>query len=164
MLLKGFHKHHIIPRYLGGEDSDDNLVDLHPIDHAIWHLVRYKMFGNIGDLRSANLLMGKIDGSKFGDDRSGERNPNFGNHWTQEMKDRMSKIKTGYKMDPAVVAKVTAKNRGQKRPIQSLKMSGINNPNFGKPMSDETRAKLSASQKARLAAIKQQKEAQNVGC
>ena len=48
-LLSGFHKHHIIPRYKAGNNSPENLVVLHPIDHAIAHLVRYKMFGNPAD-------------------------------------------------------------------------------------------------------------------
>jgi hypothetical protein len=39
-LLTGFHKHHIIPRYKGGTDAPENLVTLHPMDHAIAHKVR----------------------------------------------------------------------------------------------------------------------------
>ena len=55
-LLSGFHKHHIIPRYQGGSDAPENLVLLHPIDHAIAHLVRYRMYGNIRDLWASNWL------------------------------------------------------------------------------------------------------------
>ena len=119
MLTKGFHKHHIQPRYLGGSDDENNLVLLHPIDHAIWHLVRYKMFGDINDLRSANLLMGKIDGSKFGDDRSGDKNPNFGKRWSQEQKDFISRLNTGRKQSSESVARRVAKNTGQIRRSQS---------------------------------------------
>ena len=60
-LLQGFHKHHIIPRYLGGSDAPENLVLLHPIDHAIAHQVRYRMFGNIRDLWASNWLSGIVD-------------------------------------------------------------------------------------------------------
>ena len=44
-LLDGFHRHHVIPRHLGGSNNPDNLVLLHPYDHAIAHFVRWKMFG-----------------------------------------------------------------------------------------------------------------------
>jgi len=59
--IKGFHKHHIIPKYMGGSDAPENLVTLHPIDHAIAHLVRYKMFGDIRDRWAANWLQNIVD-------------------------------------------------------------------------------------------------------
>ena len=55
-LLTGFHRHHILPRHAGGSDDPDNLVLLHPIDHAIYHLVRYRMVGDYRDLCAAKLL------------------------------------------------------------------------------------------------------------
>jgi len=55
-LLTGFHKHHIVPRYRGGSDAPENLVLLHPIDHAIAHLVRYRMYGDVRDLWANNWL------------------------------------------------------------------------------------------------------------
>jgi hypothetical protein len=60
-LLKGFHKHHIIPKYKGGSDSPENLVLLHPIDHAIAHLVRYKMYGNVRDKWASNWLQNIVE-------------------------------------------------------------------------------------------------------
>jgi hypothetical protein len=60
-LLSGFHKHHIIPRYKGGNNSPENLVVLHPIDHAIAHLVRYKMYGDIRDKWASNWLQNIVD-------------------------------------------------------------------------------------------------------
>jgi hypothetical protein len=55
-LLEGFHKHHIIPRHLGGTDDPSNLVLLHPYDHAIAHYVRWKMFKTDGDAWAFNRL------------------------------------------------------------------------------------------------------------
>ena len=159
-LTKGFHKHHIVPRYLGGSDESDNLVLLHPIDHAIWHLVRYKMHGNIGDLRSANLLLKHIDGEAFSYEcNAGENNPNYGNVYSIEVRNKIRQSKLGVKQSAETIARRVAKTTGQKRPKQSLALSGVNNPNYGKPMSDETKARLSATQKARLAAKKEQQSA-----
>lgn len=60
-LTKGFHKHHIQPKHAGGSDAPENLVLLHPIDHAIAHLVRYKMFGDVRDRWACNWLQKIID-------------------------------------------------------------------------------------------------------
>jgi len=64
-LLKGFHKHHIIPKYKGGSDAPENLVLLHPIDHAIAHLVRYKMYGNVRDKWASNWLLKIVDSGVY---------------------------------------------------------------------------------------------------
>lgn len=34
---KGFHVHHIIPRFCGGTDDPRNLIALHPDDHIAIH-------------------------------------------------------------------------------------------------------------------------------
>jgi hypothetical protein len=60
-LLEGFHKHHILPRHLGGDDAPSNLVLLHPYDHAIAHYVRWKMFKTDGDAWAFNRLKKWLD-------------------------------------------------------------------------------------------------------
>jgi hypothetical protein len=60
-LLEGFHNHHIIPRYKGGDNSPENLVLLHPIDHAIAHLVRFRMYGDVRDKWASNWLQKIVD-------------------------------------------------------------------------------------------------------
>lgn len=55
-LLAGFHKHHIIPKHVGGTDDPKNIMALHPIDHMIAHLVNYKMFGRWQDRNAAMVL------------------------------------------------------------------------------------------------------------
>ena len=60
-LLEGFHKHHIIPKHLGGTDDPSNLVMLHPYDHAIAHFVRWKMFKTDGDAWAFNRLKAWLD-------------------------------------------------------------------------------------------------------
>ena len=152
-LTKGFHKHHIIPRHAGGTDDESNLVTLHPIDHAIWHLVRYKMTKNISDLRSANVLLQHIDGSAFSYEcNAGENNPNYGNTLSAESRAKISAARKGSIQSADTIAKRVAKNTGQKRPKQSLSISGDRNPNYGKPMSADTKEKMIATKKANRAA------------
>lgn len=118
-LLEGFHQHHIIPKYKGGSDDPTNLVLLHPIDHAIFHYVRYKMTGDIGDLRSYNLLQ-KFTGLDCGYEcNKGKNNPNYGKKWTPEMKEKLSQKRLGHKQSKETIGKRVAKNKGQIRISQS---------------------------------------------
>jgi hypothetical protein len=43
------HKHHIIPRYMGGSDDPTNLVELTPAEHAEAHRLLYEQYGNWQD-------------------------------------------------------------------------------------------------------------------
>lgn len=36
------HKHHIKPRYEGGSDEPENLVELTPTQHAMWHYAEWQ--------------------------------------------------------------------------------------------------------------------------
>jgi len=54
------HKHHIIPKYAGGSDDPSNIVELTVEDHAIAHLVRYRIYGNWQDLLAWNGLSGRM--------------------------------------------------------------------------------------------------------
>jgi hypothetical protein len=60
-LLEGFHMHHKLPKHLGGSDAKENLVLLHPYDHAIAHYVRWKMYKTSGDAWAFNALKKWLD-------------------------------------------------------------------------------------------------------
>lgn len=78
-LTAGFHNHHIIPKMFGGTDDEDNLVLLHPIDHAIWHLVRSKMYKSTGDRAAAQKIQSHLTEDEiFSVDLRGANNPMFG--------------------------------------------------------------------------------------
>lgn len=107
-LLQGFHKHHIIPRYLGGSDAPENLVLLHPIDHAIAHQVRYRMFGNIRDLWASNWLSGIVDPAvytEFSKEREQaiklrrQQDPEFDQHMKFVRSNATKNRKEGYQVE-----------------------------------------------------------------
>jgi hypothetical protein len=52
------HKHHIIPRYMGGSDDPSNLIELTVEEHAQAHLDLYEKHGNWQDLGAWYLLTG----------------------------------------------------------------------------------------------------------
>lgn len=54
---KGLHRHHIIPKHAGGEDTPENIVYLTPEDHAKAHLELYEKYGRVGDLMAYNYLI-----------------------------------------------------------------------------------------------------------
>jgi len=54
---KGFHRHHIIPKFLGGTDVADNLVYLTPYDHAQEHKKLFEEHGRKEDAGAYNMIM-----------------------------------------------------------------------------------------------------------
>ena len=50
------HIHHIIPRHAGGSDDADNKIKLTLEDHIIAHEVRWRMLGQVNDLRAMKML------------------------------------------------------------------------------------------------------------
>ena len=54
------HKHHIIPRYMGGTDSAENLVEITVTQHAMYHFCNYKLWGNEEDRIAWRMLSGMI--------------------------------------------------------------------------------------------------------
>ena len=172
-LLEGFHKHHITPRYKGGNNSAKNLVLLHPIDHAIAHLVRYKIYGNPADgwayNRIINGLTDELIPNRKGVPKPYMRKPKSpetrakmsvaakGKPKSQEAIEKVRKALTGKKATPEQLASLAL---GRVRPdgyVSPLK--GVPRPtpwligriptNKGASISDETRAKLSAAGKGR---------------
>ena len=78
-LTANFHVHHIIPKHLGGTDEESNLVLLHPIDHAIWHLVRARMYKSKADFAAAKKIQSHLTKDEiFPVDMTGKNNPMFG--------------------------------------------------------------------------------------
>lgn len=101
-LLQGFHNHHIIPRYKGGNDSPENLVLLHPIDHAIAHFVRFKIYGNPADGWAYNRIVSGLKDELI-PNKKGIPKPYMRKPKSQETK-----------------AKISAATRGKKRSLEAV--------------------------------------------
>ncbi len=172
-MLQGFHNHHITPRYKGGTDAPENLVLLHPIDHAIAHLVRFKIYGNPADGWAYNRLINGLKDELI-PNRKGVPKPYMRKPKSEETKAKMSAAAMGKKKSPEAVEKTRKALTGRKatpeqlvtlalgrvRPdgyVSPLKgqerktpwLFGLTPHNKGVPASDETRAKLSAKKKGR---------------
>ena len=55
------HKHHIIPKHMGGSDEPSNLIELTREEHAEAHLELYNLNGKKEDLGAYYLLSGQTD-------------------------------------------------------------------------------------------------------
>jgi hypothetical protein len=55
-----YHKHHKIPKYLGGDDSPENIIELTIEEHAEEHRILYEKYGNIEDMLAWKGLLGLI--------------------------------------------------------------------------------------------------------
>jgi hypothetical protein len=55
------HKHHIIPRYKGGSNLKENLVELTPIQHAMWHFAEWQRKQDYRDYLAWKCLSGQIE-------------------------------------------------------------------------------------------------------
>jgi general stress protein YciG len=54
------HKHHIIPRYMGGPDTPENIVEVTVTRHAMFHFCNYQLWGNEEDRIAWRGLSGQI--------------------------------------------------------------------------------------------------------
>ena len=57
-----YHKHHIIPRHVGGSNDPGNIVLLTIDEHAEAHRLLWEQFGRIQDKIAWKCLSGKTDG------------------------------------------------------------------------------------------------------
>jgi hypothetical protein len=172
-LLAGFHRHHVIPRYQGGTDAPENLVMLHPIDHAIAHLVRFKLYGNPADGWAYNRVINGLKDELIPNKR-GIPKPYMKKPKSEETKAKMSAAAKGKPKSRKAVEKTRLALVGRKatprqlaglalgrsrpegyvspmkgKPRSTPWMFGKEPANKGVPVSEEIRAKLSAAGKGR---------------
>ena len=118
-LLSGFHRHHIVPRYMGGTNSPENLVLLHPMDHAIAHFVRHKIYGNPADAWAFNRIISGIQ-TDIVPYAKGFSRPYMKKPKSEETKRKMSEAAKGRKKSAEAVEKMRATLTGRKATGKSL--------------------------------------------
>lgn len=181
--------HHIIPKSLGGSNDLENLVKLTAREHFICHWLltkmvtgeaRHKMLAalvrmsvqknrNQQRIKPNSRLYEKIrsnwakEHSKWLTGRFlGEKNPNFGNKMSEEVKNFIREKKIGKKLGPMSEEqkkKISSKQLGvPKNNSESIKKSwilsrdrriGENHPLYGKCHSEESKIKMKESSSKR---------------
>lgn len=107
------HKHHIIPKHIGGSNDPSNLVELSVEDHAEAHRILWEQYGRWQDKIAWQTLSGHIGIEEA--IRESQRNANLGRKVSDETRLRQSLAKKGKKQRPEVIEKRRLSLLGQKR-------------------------------------------------
>lgn len=86
---------------MGGSDAENNIILISPIDHMIFHIVNYRIFGKWQDAAAAKLLgwstampcgftTSEETKKKQSKVKQGRKNPMFGRKHTDQAKQKMS--------------------------------------------------------------------------
>ena len=146
-------KHHIVPRCLGGTDTEDNLVKLYPEEHYLAHLILCKL--NLGNQKLLYAAINMTTGSminngrrsnkaygwlrrQYAESMSGDNNPNRKNPKIQK---EAAKKRIGQKRTEETKQKMSLAQRGRifcEETKNKMAEAAKNRP----PISEETRKKL----------------------
>lgn len=115
------HKHHIIPKHMGGTDEPSNLIQLTPEEHAEAHRKLYEEHGHWQDYAAWQGLSGRMSKEEI-------------------IRYKLSETHKGKKLSPEHIEILREKGK---------KLVGDKNPMYGKTFnhSDETRLKISENMK-----------------
>ena len=127
---EGYHRHHIIPKHMGGGDDISNIEYLTPEEHALAHLKLYENHGFYEDAAAFNTLSSQwLDGRSI----------------------------SGYKQSPEHIRRriasmdygaISKKLKGRTSPTKGMKFAYVAKPKIGdaqrnKIKSDETKRRIS---------------------
>jgi hypothetical protein len=173
------HKHHIIPRHIGGSDDPENLIELSTEEHAEAHRTLYEEHGRWQDKAAWQGLLGLIGHDdilrEMNAARRGKNHPFYGQPRSEATKQKISEALQGHKVSDntrkiwqqqrtgRVVSedtkqKIRAGNKGKIRSEEYKQKLRV-------PKSDEHKKKIQASNKgkARSEEIKQKNRLARLG-
>jgi hypothetical protein len=142
------HKHHIIPKHMGGSDDPSNLVELTVEEHAEAHRKLYEQYGHWQDKIAYDMLSGQIG---LDDAIQAARGAaNRGRKRTEEQKARLReacRLRTERQRADGTLDRANKKrseaHKGKKKSAEHLAKWAESRK--GHPVSEETRAKIRAT-------------------
>jgi hypothetical protein len=142
------HKHHIIPKHMGGSDDQSNLVELTVEEHAEAHRKLYEQYGHWQDKIAYDMLSGQIG---LDDAIQAARGAaNRGRKRTEEQKARLREacqLRTERQRADGTLDRANKKrseaHKGKKKSAEHLAKWAESRK--GHLVSEETRAKIRAT-------------------
>lgn len=134
----GIHKHHIIPKHMGGSNDPSNLIELTVEEHAEAHRVLYEQHGKWQDLLAWKALSGQISTddirreltrltwlgrkhtpesiNKIKEKRAIQTPPNLGREFSEDHRNKLSIAHSGKKLTSAHKQNIGNAIRGRPKP------------------------------------------------
>ena len=143
------HKHHILPKHMGGTDDRDNLIELTPKQHALAHKKLYEKHGKWQDLFAYKALSGRLKNEDI--HREKARMANLGNKnflgktHSKETRKKISKGNMVAKLGNTYRLGKTHTNKTKNQISNSLKGNSNKLGKIGYKLSEETKKKMSAA-------------------
>jgi hypothetical protein len=133
------HKHHIIPKHMGGTDDPSNIIRLSVKEHAIAHARLYLQHGKLEDYLAYKGLRSQIGKEEMFRERS--RIGGLNNKGTSKSKEHSIKISKANKNNPKLQMSHTEERK------QNISQSMKGNTNSSNHSSPEFRKKQSEAMK-----------------
>lgn len=111
------HKHHIIPKHMGGTDDPSNLIEVTVEEHAELHKILWLENGKWQDKIAWLALSGRMGKEEI--IRQVQIKTNLGRKQTPEHIEKVRQSKLGKKQSSETIEKRVNKLRGQKRALRS---------------------------------------------
>ena len=107
------HKHHIIPRYMGGGDEPSNIIEVSITQHIIWHFANWQRMGNYQD-KIAYKLLANTDASEEQEILRLQRCREVMKSMTPEERKNKNKLSTEIKRTPEARKSLSIKMKQQR--------------------------------------------------
>jgi len=137
------HKHHIVPKHIGGSDDPSNLVSLTVEEHAEAHRILFEQHGRWQDQVAWKALAGMIGKEEIIYEI--HKKMNLGRFPSAEVREKMSKAKRGKKIS---AKHAEALHNGRKNSKNSKEHNeAILKTKLGVSLTTEHKNKISKSRK-----------------
>jgi len=117
------HKHHIVPKHVGGTDDPNNIVYLTIKQHAEAHKKLYKKYGRWQDKLAYEGLSGQIGKEEIIQEIYKNRKNRTGAILSEETKQKISMTKKGFKHTLETRRKISENHRKYQPESQKIKVA-----------------------------------------
>lgn len=133
-------KHHIVPQCLGGTNAKENIVNLYPEEHYLAHLLLCKL--NKGNLKLLYAAMNMTSGSMI---NNGKRNNKAYGWRRRRYAESISGDNNPSRRNPNLQKEASKKRIGKKRTEETKAKMSLSQK--GRTFSEETKQKMSIAAK-----------------